>query len=180
MSLHPNHMIKCVSCRKEARLQLISLWLSMGLTYTCAIFKTTKHHQTLHQFCGSLYVTTLLLLHLSWMVNLSAAHSWLQHEDGEAHEGLNLIMGRLGKLHGTSTVWGSGRTKCQINEGIHSCVNLWICLANLFLSLWRTEGVGQIWGRKSWCVDGDMGHGNPMRMGMWVQLPSSWFHKLSL
>src|SRR6266404_4688733 len=56
MSLHPNHMIKGLSCRQEARLQIISLLLSMVLTYTCAIFKTTKHHKTLHQFCGSLYM----------------------------------------------------------------------------------------------------------------------------
>src|SRR6266404_7256901 len=55
MSLHPNHMIKGLSCRQEERLQIISLLLSMGLTYTCAIFKSTKHPQTLHQFCGSLY-----------------------------------------------------------------------------------------------------------------------------
>jgi len=27
----------------------------MFLTYTCAIFKITKNHKTLHQFCGSLY-----------------------------------------------------------------------------------------------------------------------------
>src|SRR6266404_4829947 len=56
MSLHPNHMIKSLSCRQEARLQIILLLLSMVLTYTCAIFKTTKTHKTLHQFCGSLYV----------------------------------------------------------------------------------------------------------------------------
>src|SRR6267378_522894 len=55
MSLHPNHMIKGLSCRQEARLQIILLLLSMVLTYTCAIFKTTKTHKTLHQFCGSLY-----------------------------------------------------------------------------------------------------------------------------
>src|SRR6266404_3278595 len=55
MSLHPNHMIKSLSCRQEARLQIILLLLSMVLTYTCAIFKTTKTHKTLHQFCGSLY-----------------------------------------------------------------------------------------------------------------------------
>src|SRR5882762_10184441 len=55
MSLHPNHMIKGLSCRQEARLQIISLLLSMVLTYTCAIFKTTKINKTLHQFCGSLY-----------------------------------------------------------------------------------------------------------------------------
>ena len=56
MSLHQNHMIKGLSCRQEARLQIISLLLSMVLTYTCAIFKTTKNNKTLHQFCGSLYI----------------------------------------------------------------------------------------------------------------------------
>src|SRR6266404_5826616 len=61
MSLHPNHMIKGLSCRQEARLQIISLLLSMVLTYTCAIFKTTKNHKTLHQFCGSLYTLAALL-----------------------------------------------------------------------------------------------------------------------
>src|SRR6266404_5560362 len=55
MSLHLNHMIKGLSCMQEARLQIITLLLSMVLTYTCAIFKTTKTHKTLHQFCGSLY-----------------------------------------------------------------------------------------------------------------------------
>src|SRR6266404_5708192 len=55
MSLHPNHMIKGLSCRQEARLQIISLLLNMVLTYTCAIFKTTKTYKTLHQFYGSLY-----------------------------------------------------------------------------------------------------------------------------
>src|SRR5882757_7926742 len=61
MSLHPNHMIKGLSCRQEARLQIISLLLSMVLTYTCAIFKTTKNNKTLHQFCGSLYSAYLQL-----------------------------------------------------------------------------------------------------------------------
>src|SRR6267378_7161531 len=59
MGLHPNHMIKGLSCIQEARLQIISLLLSMVLTYTCAIFKTTKGHKTLHQFCGSLYFDDL-------------------------------------------------------------------------------------------------------------------------
>src|SRR6266404_6346962 len=59
MSLHPNHMIKGLSCRQEARLQIISLLLSMVLTYTCATFKTTKNNKTLHQFCGSLYVSLI-------------------------------------------------------------------------------------------------------------------------
>ena len=44
-----------ICSRQEARLQIISPWLSMFLTYTCAIFKITKNHKTLHQFCGSLY-----------------------------------------------------------------------------------------------------------------------------
>src|SRR6266404_7852091 len=36
----------------------------MVLTYTCAIFKTTKGHKTLHQFCGSLYVKLLACIYL--------------------------------------------------------------------------------------------------------------------
>src|SRR6266404_4683451 len=77
MSLHQNHMIKGLSCRQEARLQITSLLLSMVLTYTCAIFKTTKTNKTLHQFCGSLYY--YVSCHLGWSPRLLTCTCHAKH-----------------------------------------------------------------------------------------------------
>ena len=77
MSLHPNHMIKGLSCRQEARIQIISLLLSMVLTYTCAIFKTTKNNKTLHQFCGSLYATYMCAYMPHMCVHIRHIHVYI-------------------------------------------------------------------------------------------------------
>src|SRR5882762_11591484 len=85
MRLHLNHMIKGLSCRQEARLQIISLLLSMVLTYTCAIFRTTKNHKTLHQFCVSLYI--LISMYLSIFRVPSCCNCNLASRKRERHSG---------------------------------------------------------------------------------------------